>query len=210
MLKRSLFLLVSPLLLSGCVHTTITEGAVTTAKGPYHKILVCSLSNDAARAVLIEDALSQRLAKHHAAIQTCSSFMAGPPASDAATLSRIRKESFDALLVVQRDTVTLETPPPGSMITRSEITSLGSFLEAFDAMSTHSAEETGSVQPFLYGEQRAISGTVKLIGIQENRIVWAGGGVVKGPAEKPIVNFIESMADRTESDLTDAGMIPPK
>jgi hypothetical protein len=214
MAKPYVILLSAVFLLSGCIHTTVTQREVSAAKGPYQKILVCSLSDDAARAVLIEEALSKRLAKHRVATQTCSSFMAGPPTSDTLTIGRIHKEGFDALLVVQRDTVAHETPPPGSLITKSTVTSLEGFLNAFDAMSApptdHSAGAPGTVESSLFGKERLISGTVKLIGVQEDRLAWAGGGTVEGPVHKPLESFIDSMADQTEHDLSEAGMIPPK
>src|SRR4029077_10655951 len=192
-MNRWLWLFAGLTMATGCIRTTVTQGAVSTNQGPYRKMLICSLSDDAAQAVLIEDALSKRLQKHRVATQTCSSFLAGPPESESATLHRIQKEGFDALLVAQRDPVSREVPPPGSLVTQTQVSSLEGFIKAFNAMAAPSPEkkpgEPGIVEPSLFGKERIISGKVILLSVSEDRLVWAGGGTVEGPAKKPIRDF---------------------
>jgi hypothetical protein len=211
-MMRTVFLFLGLSLLMGCVHTTVTQGAVSVNQGPYQKILICSLSDDAARAVLMEEALSKQLQKNHVATQTCSSFMVGPPESDSAVLSRIRKEGFDAVLVLQRDVVSREVPPVGSLITQTNMTSLEGFVQAFHAMAAprmnNKPVEPGTVEPSFFVKERIISGKIILLSVAQDRLVWAGAGTVAGPAKKPIQDFIESVASRTDHDLAEAHMIP--
>jgi len=227
-MKRLLYFL--PLgLLAGCVHTHVVREEVTPVDAVYKQILVCSLSNDAERAELIETVVNDLLKKHHVKTATCHDFLNTQTAPDRQKQD-IQEAGYQAVLVFQRESSEEKTGPipvaavlqkedvpeksSESMESSTQTDTLDGFLNAYASrMSANEAEvEKASevTEDTLTGKRRSITGVIKLIDTNQNQVSWLGGGTVEGPASEPFKSLMKAVAERAINELSNAGLIPSR
>src|SRR5579862_6645288 len=99
MRSRAALMALIGLVLSGCVHTEVTEETYSPVQQKYRHILVCSASDNAEEIRFIENLMSERLGKHHVHAETCRSLLKDrPPPAPEDFLAILRERQFDALL----------------------------------------------------------------------------------------------------------------